>query len=145
MQNEGIIGQMALPEPIRLLVLDQDVLGENSLIHMLQSGDYVVIKVSSSSEGLQASRAWEPDVIIINLLQPSTNGWKLCRRLRQYSQVPILVLATVSDPNSIARWLDAGADDYLTRPFSSEILIAHLQKLTRRTKLTNNNAITILH
>jgi DNA-binding response OmpR family regulator len=59
--------------------------------------------------------------------------------LRKVSQVPILVLATVSDPNSIARWLDAGADDYLTKPFSSEVLVAHLQKLTRRTKLTKNN------
>ncbi len=130
---------MALPEPTRLLVLDQDTLGENLLNHMLQPGDYQVIKVSSSAEGLLASRSRQPDVIIINLMQPSANGWKLCRRLRQVSQVPILVLATVSDPNSIARWLDAGADDYLTRPFSSEVLVAHLQKLTRRTRLVNNH------
>lgn len=129
---------MALPEPTRLLILDQDTIGENSLLHMLQPGDFVVIKAASSAEGLLASRSWEPDIIIINLMQPSSNGWKLCRRLRQYSQVPILVLATVSDPNSIAHWLDAGADDYLTRPFSSDVLIAHLQKLTRRTKQVEN-------
>ncbi len=130
---------MTLPVPTRLLVLDQDTLGENYLNHMLDADGYEVVKVSSSAEGLLASRSWQPDVIIINLLQPSANGWKLCRKLRQFSQVPILVLATVSDPHSIARWLDAGADDYLTRPFSSEVLTAHLQKLTRRTKLTNNH------
>jgi two-component system response regulator ResD len=77
-------------------------------------------------------------------MQPSVNGWKLCRKLREFSQAPILVLATVSDPNSIAHWLDAGADDYLTRPFSSEMLVAHLQKLTRRTKLIQDNPSLLL-
>jgi len=129
---------MTVPTPIRLLILDQDILGENFLKQMLNPNGYEVIKVSSGAEGLLASRSLDPDVIIINIMQPSVNGWKLCRKLREYSQVPILVLATVSDPKSIARWLDAGADDYLTKPFSTDVLIAHLQKLTRRTKLTQN-------
>lgn len=130
---------MTLPTPTRLLVLDQDTLGENFIKPMLNPNGYEVIKVSSAAEGILTSRSWEPDVIIINIMQPSANGWKLCRKLREFSQVPILVLATVSDPNSIAHWLDAGADDYLTKPFSSEVLVAHLQKLTRRTKLSQNS------
>ncbi len=137
---------MTIPVPTRLLVFDQDTLGENFLQHMLKPDGYEVIKVSSSTEGLLTSRSWEPDVIVINLMQPPVNGWKLCRKLREFSQVPILVLAAVSDPNSIARWLDAGADDYLTKPFSSEVLVAHLQKLTRRTKLVNKApAAAMLH
>jgi DNA-binding response OmpR family regulator len=123
----------------RLLVLDQDTLGENFLKQTLKPNGYEIIKVSSSAEGILTSRSWKPDVIIINIMQPSDNGWKLCKRLREFSQAPILVLAAVSDPNSIARWLDAGADDYLTRPFSSKMLLAHLQKLTRRTKIIQNN------
>jgi two-component system response regulator MtrA len=79
-------------------------------------------------------------------MQPSDDGWKLCRRLREYSQAPILVLAAISDPLSIAHWLDAGADDYLTRPFSAEILVAHLQKITRRMGYTQNLApLTFIH
>ena len=130
---------MLIPSPTRLLVIDQDTLGENFIKQTLNPDGYEVIKVSSSAEGIQTSQTWNPDVIIINIMQPSANGWKLCRKLREYSQVPILVLAAVSDPNLIALWLDAGADDYLTKPFSSEILVAHLQKLTRRFNLTPNH------
>jgi len=129
---------MPSPEPTRLLVFDQDTLGESFLKNMLKPEGFEVIKVSSSAEGLLTTRACHPDVIVINLLQPPVNGWKLCRKLREFSQVPIIVLAAVSDPNSVARWLDAGADDYLTKPFSSEVLVAHLQKLTRRTNLSKN-------
>ncbi len=129
---------MPSPEPTRLLVFDQDTLGESFLNNMLKPEGFEVIKVSSSAEGLLTTRACHPDVIVINLLQPAVNGWKLCRKLREFSQVPIIVLATVSDPTSVARWLDAGADDYLTKPFSSEVLVAHLQKLTRRTNFSKN-------
>jgi DNA-binding response OmpR family regulator len=137
---------MTIDIPKRLLVLDQDTLGENFLKHFLNPNGYEIYKVSSSAEGIHTTRSWKPDVIIINIMQPSANGWKLCLRLREYSQAPILVLSAVSDPNSIAHWLDAGADDYMTKPFSSEMLVAHLQKLTRRTKIIQNNpSLTLIH
>lgn len=129
---------MPICPTMRLLVIDQDVLGENFLKQSLKPGEYDVIKVNSSREGIQTSQTWKPDVIIINLMQPSANGWKLCQHIRTYSQAPILVLAAVSDPHSIAHWLDAGADDYLTKPCSSDMLIAHLQKLTRRSTIKGN-------
>jgi DNA-binding response OmpR family regulator len=135
---------MEIPPTTRLLVIDQDTLGENFIKQTLNPNGYEVFKVNSSTEGIQTSQSWNPDVIIINILEPSTNGWKLCRKLREYSQAPILVLAAVSNPNSIALWLDAGADDYLTKPFSSEILVAHLQKLTRRFNLKQNPSLTVI-
>jgi DNA-binding response OmpR family regulator len=135
---------MLIPAPTRLLVIDQDTLGENFIKQSLNPDGYEVIKVNSSSEGIQTTQSWNPELIIINIMQPAVNGWKLCRKLRQYSQAPILVLAAVSDPNSIASWLDAGADEYLTKPFSSDILVAHLQKLTRRFNLKQNHpSITV--
>jgi DNA-binding response OmpR family regulator len=123
----------------KLLVIDQDILGESFLKQALSPNRFQIRKVNSSKEAIQTSQSWDPDVIIINLMQPSINGWKLCNMIREFSQVPILVLAAVSDPNSIAHWLDAGADDYLTKPFSSDILVAHLQKLTRRSTYTHNH------
>jgi len=129
---------MSVALPIKLLVLDQDALGESFLNRILIPSGYNIFNVSSGAEGLLTSRSWNPDLIIINTMQPSEEGWKLCRRLREYSQAPILVLAAVSDPVSIARWLDAGADDYLTRPFSAEMLLAHLQNLTRRIGYAHN-------
>ena len=129
---------MAIPLTTRLLIIDQDILGENFLKQALIPNGYQIMKVNSSNEVVQISLNWNPDVIIINLMQPSANGWKLCEKIREFSQVPILVLAATSDPNSIAHWLDAGADEYLTKPFSSEILVAHLQKLTRRSTFRQN-------
>ncbi len=131
---------MTIDVPTKLLVLDQDTLGENFLKQTLSPNGYEIIKVNSSAEGVLTSRSWNPDVIIINVMHPYDNGWALCRKIREYSQAPILVLATVSDPISIARWLDSGADDYLCKPLSSEILVAHIQKLTRRTKQTHKLA-----
>ncbi len=135
---------MTSPETTRILVFDQDTLGESFLKNMLKPDGFEVIKVASNAAGLASTRSYQPDVIVINLMQPPVNGWNLCRKLRELSQVPILVLATVSDPNSVARWLDAGADDYLAKPFSSEVLVAHLQKLTRRIKL-NTKPLTLVH
>ena len=130
---------MTFSSMTRLLVIDQDTFGEYFLKHILNPNEFEIIKVNSSKEGINASQTWNPDVIIINITQPSSAGSKLCRRIRSFTQAPILVLAIVSDPNSIALWLDAGADDYLTKPISSDILIAHLQKLTRRSKIIHNH------
>jgi len=130
---------MQIPSATRLLIIDQDVLGENFLTQSLIPVGYQVFKVNSSMDGIQTTKTWTPDVIIINIMQPAANGWKLCYKIRECSQAPILVLAAVSDPNSIAHWLDAGADDYLAKPFSSDILYAHLQKLTRRSHIKQNH------
>ena len=136
---------MPIRSATRLLVIDQDVLGENFLKQALKPDGYEVIRVSSSREGIQTSQTWNPDLIIINLMQPSANGWKICQLLRLYSQAPILVLAAVSDPHSVALWLDAGADDYLTKPCSSDMLLAHLQKLTRRSSKQNISSLLPIH
>jgi DNA-binding response OmpR family regulator len=134
---------MTIALPMRILVLDQDPMEVNSLNQILDPSHFEIIKVNSGTEGILATQTWNPDVIIINTMQPSDTGWKLCRRIREYSQAPILVVAAVSEPNMVALWLDSGADDYLTRPFSSEILVAHLQKLTRRLRLTQSNPIPL--
>jgi DNA-binding response OmpR family regulator len=134
---------MTIALPMRILVLDQDPMEVNSLKQILDPSHFEIIKVNSGTEGILSTQTWNPDVIIINTMQPSDTGWKLCRRIREYSQAPILVVAAVSEPNMVALWLDSGADDYLSRPFSSEILVAHLQKLTRRLRLTQSNPIPL--
>lgn len=144
--KSAIIEYMTVHPTTRLLVIDQDVLGESFLKQSLKPNGYDVKKVNSAREVLETSQSWNPDVIVINILEPSTNGWKLCRRIRAVTQAPILVLAAVSDPHSVALWLDAGADDYLTKPFSSDILIAHLHKLTRRYKFKQNHpSLGVIH
>ncbi len=135
---------MPIRPATKLLVIDQDSLGENFLKQALVPNGYQVIKVNSNQEALQTSQTWDPELIIINLMQPSNNGWQLCESLRERCQAPILVVAAVSDPNSIAQWLDAGADDYITKPFSPDMLVAHLQTLTRRSAINHNHTATKL-
>ena len=59
-------------------------------------------------------------------------GWEICKEVRSFSQVPIIVLSALNDPSMVASVLDAGADDYLTKPTPSRILVAHINRLTRR-------------
>ena len=66
------------------------------------------------------------------LLMPEMDGWEICKEVRSFSQVPIIVLSALNDPSMVASVLDAGADDYLTKPTPSRILVAHINRLTRR-------------
>ena len=131
---------MSIHSALKLLVIDQDSLAGNFLKQVLNPDDYHIFNVSSFSDAISTTHTSHPDVIVIYIMQASSNGWNLCREIQEQSQAPILVLAGISDPNSIAQWLDAGADDLLTRPFSSEVLVAHIQKLIRRSKHNNNPA-----
>jgi len=65
------------------------------------------------------------------------DGWQVCRSVRAFSNVPILILSAINDPGMVASALDAGADDYLVKPVPSAILVAHLNKLIRRTGTLN--------
>jgi DNA-binding response OmpR family regulator len=137
---------MANNDLTKLLVIDHDSIGDDFVKLILNPAGYDVLTVYSNIEGIKSARNWKPDVIIFNLMLPSSNGWQVCQDIRKFSKVPILILSAVSDPKSIARWLDAGADDYLTKPVSTDVLVAHLHNLTRRTN-TNQSfpSISILH
>jgi len=73
-----------------------------------------------------------PDIIILDLLMPELDGWQTCKRIREFTQTPILILSALDNPGLVANALDAGADDYLVKPVSSNMLNVHLKNLTRR-------------
>jgi DNA-binding response OmpR family regulator len=70
--------------------------------------------------------------VILDLMMPEKDGWEICKEVRSFSEVPIIVLSALNDPSMVASVLDAGADDYLTKPTPSRILVAHINRLTRR-------------
>jgi two-component system KDP operon response regulator KdpE len=80
-----------------------------------------------------------PDVIILDLMMPEMDGWQICKAVREFSQVPIIILSALNDPSMIASVLDAGADDYLTKPTPSRVLIAHINRLINRTSSLNSD------
>jgi len=116
----------------KILVIDDDTAVTDLLSVLLSSQGFDVAATNSSSDGLSHVRDNEPDLIILDLMMPEIDGWEVCRSVRSYSQVPIIVLSALNDPSMVASVLDAGADDYLTKPTPSRVLVAHINRLIKR-------------
>lgn len=117
---------------IKLLVIDDDSAVTDLLSLLLKSRGFEVLATNNSAEGLGMIREQQPDLVILDLMMPEMDGWEVCRSVRQFSQVPIIILSALNDPSMIASVLDAGADDYLTKPTPSRVLVAHINRLTKR-------------
>jgi DNA-binding response OmpR family regulator len=109
---------------IKILVIDDDTAVTDLLAVLLRSQGFDVTAMNSSTDGLNAARQAQLDLIILDLMMPEMDGWEVCRAVRAFSQVPIIVLSALNDPSMVASVLDAGADDYLTKPTPSRISTA---------------------
>lgn len=118
---------------IKLLVIDDDTAVTDLLSLLLRSQGFEVFATNNSAEGLNMVRETQPNLVVLDLMMPEMDGWEVCRAVRQFSQVPIIILSALNDPSMIASVLDAGADDYLTKPTPSRVLVAHINRLTKRT------------
>jgi len=123
---------------IKILVIDDDTAVTDLLSVLLRSQGFDVTATNNSSDGLGYIREDEPDLIILDLMMPEIDGWEVCRSVRAFSQVPIIVLSALNDPSMVASVLDAGADDYLTKPTPSRVLVAHINRLLKRNETTKN-------
>lgn len=121
----------------KIMVIDDDTAVTDLLSVLLKSHGFEVRATNNSAEGLGFVRDENFDLVILDLMMPEMDGWEICKEVRSFSQVPIIVLSALNDPSMVASVLDAGADDYLTKPTPSRILVAHINRLTRR----NGNAL----
>ncbi|HET9912866.1 MAG TPA: response regulator transcription factor [Anaerolineales bacterium] len=119
--------------PIKILVIDDDSAVTDLLSLLLKSQGFDVSATNSSTDGLSMIRDDSPDVVVLDLMMPEMDGWQICKTVREFSQVPIIILSALNDPSMIASVLDAGADDYLTKPTPSRVLVAHINRLVNRT------------
>ena len=116
----------------RILLVDDDPLIQESLTLFLRLRGYVVDAAMTAHEALAAVARHRPDLIVLDLSLPDRDGMEVCRHIRQTSDVPIIVLSARSaDPDKVAA-LEQGADDYITKPFSSEELLARVHVALRR-------------
>lgn len=119
----------------RILVISGDDATTELLSLNLEPKSYEVFHARSGQEGIEATRVINPEVVILDLLMPDMDGWeKICKKVREFSRAPILVLSPMSKPGIAVRVLDEGADDYLQKPMPSGILLAHVRRLIRRAK-----------
>jgi two-component system response regulator MprA len=119
--------------PKTVLTIDDDTAITELLAMLLRTHGYEVKTANNGEEGVEAIKKLDPHVVILDLMMPGMDGWQVCKNVREFSNVPIVILSALDDPAMIASALDAGADDYLVKPVSSSILVAHLNRLIRRT------------
>lgn len=123
---------------IEILLIDDDPDFSMMLNTLLRGRDFQVRAVYSGDEGIDACRDDSPDVVILDLLMPEMDGWEVCERIRTFSDVPIMILSALGAPASVARALDAGADDYLIKPVHASLLASRINALVRRRLLVEN-------
>jgi two-component system, OmpR family, KDP operon response regulator KdpE len=123
------------------LIIDDEVQIRRLLSVALEGAGYAVREAENGSLGLQAIATTRPDVILLDLGLPDIDGFSVLRRLREWSQTPVLVLTVRdSDEDKVAA-LDAGADDYVTKPFSTAELLARLRAAQRRSQPRDEVAV----
>ena len=120
---------------LQVLLIDDDPDVAVTLRTLLRGQDFDIQPVFSGREGIDICREQEPDVVILDLLMPELDGWKVCEEIRSFSDVPILILSALGSPGSVAQALDAGADDYLIKPVHASLLASRLRTLVRRRSL----------
>ncbi len=117
----------------RVLVIDDDPAMTDLLRIILTSNQMEVKVVNDGQTGLDSLASYKPNIIILDLLMPELDGWKVCQRIKEINQIPILILSAVDSPSKIAEALDAGADGYLIKPVTTTSLIALINNLVKRT------------
>lgn len=125
---------------------EEDIL---ALLHYnLSKNNYDVISTTSGKEGLKLATTESTDLIILDLMLPEIGGIDICKELRRQdetSQVPIIMLTAKGEEADIVAGLESGADDYVTKPFSTNVLLARISTVLRRVPTTSENEYFEIH
>jgi two-component system KDP operon response regulator KdpE len=116
----------------RVLVVDDEPQIVRGLRVVLRNAGFQVDSAGTKEEALDALSHRPPDAVLLDLVLPDGSGVDVCRQVREWSHVPIVVVSAVGDEREKVRALDAGADDYVTKPFGSQELAARLRAVLRR-------------
>ena len=116
----------------RILVVDDEPQLTRVLLRSLTSKGYEVRIAGDGEYAMQTFHDWTPSLVITDLAMPNMGGLELCRRIRKTSRVPIIVLSVRGEENTKVEALDAGADDYVTKPFGMDELLARIRAALRR-------------
>jgi two-component system, OmpR family, KDP operon response regulator KdpE len=133
-----------MPEHRRILVVDDETQITRVLRTSLSSQGYDLRVANDGETALEIMKDWTPDLVITDLSMPNMDGLELCRRLRSSTQIPIIVLSVRGEEKTKVQALDAGADDYITKPFGIEELLARVRANLRRIPVGENEPASLI-
>jgi two-component system KDP operon response regulator KdpE len=125
-----------------ILVVEDDKPIRNLMVTTLKTHEYKYLTAANGAEAVLQASSYNPDVVFLDLGLPDMDGIEVIRKIRSWSNMPIIVISARSEDTDKIDALDAGADDYLTKPFSVEELLARLRVTVRRLSLMNSSADT---
>ena len=133
------------PKKASVLVVDDDVRMLRMITRILELEGYRVLKAIDGQAALEVLDEETPDLVLLDIMLPGMDGYALCRCIRQFSPVPIVMVTAKGNDEEKVRGLDAGADDYVTKPFSANELGARVRAVLRRTKPWEDRPEPALH
>jgi DNA-binding response OmpR family regulator len=128
---------------VKILLVDDDPDLLSVTSFALQQAGFLVIPAGNGEQALKAFEAEQPDLAVLDINMPGMNGFELARRLREQSDLPLLMLTVRHEEQDVVRALELGADDYLSKPFSPRILVARIRALLRRVGVEGEATVTL--
>lgn len=129
---------------MKILIVDDEVKILEVIDAYLVANKFSVYKATNGSMALSKFESINPDLVVLDLMLPDTDGLTVCRKTRESSNIPIIMLTAKSDEEDILTGLQLGADDYMVKPFSPKELVARIQTVLRRSEtLLNPNKLSI--
>lgn len=131
-------------EKLKILIVDDESRMRKLVKDFLVRKNYEVIEAENGEQAVDLFFAdKEIALIILDVMMPKMNGWQVCKEIRQYSKVPIIMLTAKSDEKDELQGFDLGVDEYISKPFSPKILVARVEAVLRRTVATDEEVIEI--
>jgi|YNPNPStandDraft_1061719.scaffolds.fasta_scaffold106964_1 DNA-binding response OmpR family regulator len=118
-----------------VLVVDDDVRMQKMMRRMLELEGYRVVVAATGEEALAAIDAEKPDAVLLDIMMPGMDGYETCRRIRDFSSLPVIMVTAKGQDDEKLAGFDAGADDYVTKPFSARELVARVKAVLRRVSM----------
>ncbi|MEM9483944.1 MAG: response regulator [Cyanobacteria bacterium P01_F01_bin.116] len=115
-----------------ILIAEDEVHIRNALQRNLRNAGYDVLLAADGEEAIKQFQAYNVDLVVLDILMPKLDGFEVCQRIRQLSDVPIIMATVLGSPSDRVAGLDLGANDYIVKPFSSRELIARIRSILRR-------------
>src|SRR6266852_3788673 len=135
--------RLSMSEPRHILVVDDEPQITRVLRTTLSSRGYELRVANDGDSALDVMKDWTPDLVITDLSMPNMTGIELCRKIRTRSQIPIIVLSVKGEERTKIEALDSGADDYITKPFNMNELLARVRAQLRRAPAVQSGATSI--